>query len=126
MIGLRNVNSTRKPPANYLKELIDKIYAASIATRNTLRMAQHLLKRDCNTRAPVREVTFDVYIRNSSTVLGLSKKLLPIWKSPFVITTLCHVSSIAGCKMEYIKHDDKRSICEDRDIPLWVRQAIFH
>ena len=40
--------------------------------------------------APVCKRTFDVgdlvYIHNSGTILGQSKKLLPIWKGPFVVT----------------------------------------
>ena len=84
LFGLRNVNSMGQPPANYLKELIDKINTASIAAGSNLRMAQHHQKRDYYTRAPVRERTFDVgdlvYIHNSGTILGQSKKLLPIWK----------------------------------------------
>ena len=67
LFELRNVNSMGQTPANYLKELIDKINTASIAARNNLRMAQNRQKRYYDTRAPVRERAFDVSI---SVILG--------------------------------------------------------
>ena len=91
-------------------------------------MAQQHQKRDYDTRAPVRERTVYagdlVYIRNHGTIVGQSKKLLPMWKGPFVVTkVMTHfLYRIAGCKREYIKHHDKLRICEDRDIPIWVRR----
>ena len=126
LFGLHDVNSMRQLPANYLKGLIDQINTASIAARNNLLMAQNRQKKDYDTRAPVRERTFDVgdlvYIRNSGRVLGQSKKLLPIWKGPFVITKVVSrfLYRIAGRKREYVKHHDKLRICKDRNIPLWV------
>ena len=128
LFGLRNVNSMGQPQANYPKELMEKINTASIAARNNLRMTQNRQKRDYDTRAPVRERTFDVgdlvYIRNSGTILRQSKKLLPIWKGPFVVTKVVSrfLYRIAGRKREYVKHHDKLRICEDRDIPIWVRR----
>jgi len=128
LFGLCNVNSMGQPPANYLKELIDKINTASTAARNNLRMAQNRQKRDYDTRAPVRERTVYagdlVYIRNHGTIVGQSKKLLPMWKGPFVVTKVVSrfLYRIAGRKREYVKHHDKLRICEDRDIPIWVRR----
>ena len=56
--------------------------------------------------------------------MGQSRKLLPQWKGPFVevmevISPLLY--RVVGRKREYVKHHDKLRICEDRDIPLWMR-----
>ena len=91
-------------------------------------MAQCHQQRDYDARTPIRERKFDVgdlvYFRNCSTAVGQSKKLLPVWKSPLIVTEV--ISTLlyrrAGRNREYVKHHDKLRICEDRDIPLWVRR----
>ena len=60
IFGLRNVNSMRQPPANYLKELIDKINTASMAAH--ICVWHKTVRREIMIPelAPVRERTFDV------------------------------------------------------------------
>ena len=89
-------------------------------------MAQCRQKRDYDALTPIRERNVGdlVYFRNSSTVVGQSKKLPPVWKGPLiaieVISTLMY--RLASRNRESVKHHDQLRICEDRDIPLWVRR----
>ena len=114
-------------PSRYLSELTERLRLTFLATRKTLRMAQWRQKRDYDPRTPIRERKFDVgdsvYFQNSSTVVGQSKKLLPVWKGPVIVIEVISklLYRLAGRNREYVKHHDKICICEDRDIPLWVR-----
>lgn len=53
-------------------------------------MTQNRQKKDYDTRAPIRERKFDVgdlaYLRNPVKIVRQSKKLLPLWKGPLVVT----------------------------------------
>ena len=91
-------------------------------------MAQCRQKRDYDSRVPIREMKFDVddvvYFLNSTTVVGQSKKLLPMWKGPLIVIEVIStfLYRLAGRNREYVKHHDKLRLCEDRDIPLRVRR----
>ena len=113
-------------PSRYLSELIDILKLRFLAARKNLRMAQCRHKKDNDARTLIRERKFDVgdlvYFRNSSTVVGQSKRLLPVWKGPLIDIEIISYRSVAGRNREYVKHHNKLHICEDRDIPLWVRR----
>ena len=128
MFGVANVNARDQLPSVYPRELDEKLRGAFTMARSNLRTAQCRQKRECDTRSRLKERRFDVgdlvYIRNMTTRVGQSKKLLPIWKGPFVVTkAISHVLyRVADRKKERVKHPDKLRICEDRDIPLWIRR----
>ena len=65
-----------------------------------------------------------VYLINSSTKVGQSKKLKPIWKGPFVVIKV--ISSvlfrIKGRKVENVVHHDGLKLCQDRVVPMWARR----
>ena len=105
-----------------------------MATRDNLRMAQCRQKKNYDTRAPIRERKFDggdlVYTRNLGTIVGQNKKLLPQLKGPFLVTEVISplLYRVVGRKRGYVNQHDKLSICDDRDIPLWLirkRQLIL-
>ena len=82
MFGLSTVNAQRQIPSTYLSDLIERLRLTFLAARKNLRMAQCRQKRAYNSRVLIRERKFDVgdlvYFRNSNTVVGQSKKLLPM------------------------------------------------
>ena len=128
MFGLSTVNAQRQIPSLYISDLIEKLRVTFLAARKNLRMAQCRQKRAYDSRVPIRERKIDVgdlvYFRNSSTVVEQSKKLLPMWKGPLIVIEVIStfLYRLAGRNREYVKHHDKLHICEDRDIPLWVKR----
>ena len=128
MFSVANVNARDQPPSEYLKELDEKLRNAFTMARSNLRTAQCRQKKDYDTRSQLKERRFGVddlvYVRNMTTRVGQGKKLLPILKGPFVVTkAISHVLyRVADRKKEHVKHHDKLRICEDRDIPLWIRR----
>ena len=60
----------------------------------------------------------------SATRKGVSKKLLPIYDGPFLVTRVLSpvLIEIEGQKKNKIIHHDKLKICRDRRIPLWIRR----
>ena len=91
MFGVANVNARDQLPSVYLRELDEKLRGAFTMARSNLRTAQCRQKREYDTRSRLKERRFDVgdlvYVRNMTTRVGQSKKLLPIWKGPFVVRT---------------------------------------
>lgn len=87
-----------------------------------------LLKRkrdyDVSLKQEIYDVGDFVYKLNSATKKGVSKKLLPIFDGPFVVTRVMSpiLIEIENSKRKTIVHHDKLKHCDDRVIPLWLRR----
>ena len=101
--------------------------------RETHRIARNNLKGTLRTRkrdydVKLNQATYEVgdfvYKINSATRKGVSKKLLPIYDGPFLVTRVLSPTliEIEGQKKKKIVHHDKLKICRDRCIPLWIRR----
>ena len=55
---------------------------------------------------------------------GVSKKLLPIYDGPFVVTRVLSpiLIEIENRKRQKVVHHDKLKHCNDWRIPLWIRR----
>ena len=67
-----------------------------------------------------------VYIINESSTKGLSRKLQPVFKGPFIVTHQISdvLYQLQGRRSTDVKvmHHDRMKICKDRDLPLWIRR----
>lgn len=65
-----------------------------------------------------------VYKLNSSIKKGVSRKLLPIFDGPFIVTRVISpvLIEIENRKKRSVVHHDKLKHCHDRCIPLWIRR----
>ena len=65
-----------------------------------------------------------VYLLNNSMDAGLSRKLKPIYKGPYVVTEVLSPSlyRIEDCRRNFVVHHDRLLLCDDRYIPFWIRR----
>ena len=65
-----------------------------------------------------------MYLINSATKVGESKKLNPVWLGPFlVVKKLSSVLfEIRGRKRSQVVHHDRLKLCRDRFMPFWLKR----
>lgn len=64
-----------------------------------------------------------VYLRDTSTKIGISSKLRPPWTGPFLITNARPpVYTILGKKRTSRVHHDRLKPCNDSTYPLWLQR----
>ena len=65
-----------------------------------------------------------VYLITSSSKVGQSNKLKPIWKGPYLMIKVISpvLFRIKGRKREVVVHHDRLKPCMDRSILLWMRR----
>ena len=76
----------------------------------------------------MREVSFKegdlVYLTNSATKVGESKKLNPVWVGPFLVVKKLSSAlfEIRGKKKSQVVHHDRLKLCRDRFVPFWLKR----
>ena len=113
-------------PENWVIDLSERMSQIHCEARKHLRMNQLHQKNDYDLR--VNEHLYHpgdfVYLRDHSSKKGRSPKLQSIWKGPFLVVRSQHpVYGIQTRKKEKFVHHDNIKMCEDRQIPLWLRRA---
>ena len=70
------------------------------------------------------EVGDFVYRLNSTSKVGESKKLKPVWLGPLVVTAVINpvLFHVKDRKNEFVLHHDRLKPCKDRVVPLWMCQ----
>ncbi len=65
-----------------------------------------------------------VYKLDSSTKVGISTKLRPVYDGPYLVSQVISpvLYRIEGRKRSSVLHHDRLRICQDRDIPMWIRR----
>ncbi|MCG8035188.1 MAG: DDE-type integrase/transposase/recombinase [Candidatus Thiodiazotropha taylori] len=64
-----------------------------------------------------------VYLRDSSTKIGISSKLRPPWTGPFLIASARPpVYKLLGRKKTHVVHHDRLKPCNDSSLPLWLQR----
>ena len=65
-----------------------------------------------------------MYKIDSSTKVGQSKKLRPVWQGPYLVTKVVSpvLYQIRDRKKLSVIHHDRLKLCKDRDIPMWMRR----
>ena len=67
-----------------------------------------------------------MYVLDSARKIGISPKLQPVWKGPYVISKVHSpiLFEVADKKKSFVLHHDRLKPCEDRSIPLWLRRKL--
>ena len=79
---------------------------------------------DRNLYQTLYEVGDLVYLRDESVKKGISKKLRPVFKGPFLVVKVHSdmLYTIQDRKRQSVIHHNRLKHCEDRYIPLWLRK----
>jgi hypothetical protein len=111
-------------PSDYVQKLEQEVARAHSQARKTLAATQKRMKRDHDVR--IFEKSFEVgdlvYILNSGSAKGKSKKLQKQWKGPGIVVNRLS-PYLYRVKLRYAiltTHHDKMKKCQDRDIPTWL------
>ena len=113
-------------PSEYLKRL-----------RKTLQEVHRLAREHLQTNLCYQKKTYDlklqqnrfdvsdfVYKMNAVSKKGECKELKPIWIGPLLVVEVVTLVlyKVKDCCREYILHHNRIKLCEDRTIPMWLRQ----
>ena len=116
----------RESPAEYVTKLQKILYRAHELAREQLQSSQIRQKRDYDVKLQVNTYNVGdlVYVLNSAKRIGVSPKLQFIWKGPYVVSKVISpiLYEITDRKRISVLHHDRLKICNDRNIPLWVRR----
>ena len=89
-------------------------------------MAQARTKRDYDVKARVTsfEVGDLVYRQNTAHQAGLSRKLCPTYLGPYLVVEVLspYLYRVEDRKRVMVLHHDKLKLCQDREIPMWIRR----
>ena len=93
--------------------------------QNNLKGTLRIRKRDYDVKLKTETYQIGDFVHkiNSSVKKGVSKKLLPIYDGPFIVTRVLSpiLIEIENRKKRKVVHHDKFKHCNDRCIPLWIR-----
>ena len=110
----------------YVQNLLHGLRQAHNAARDTLKDQQRRQKQLYDRK--LREQHFStgdlVYLHDTSTKVGQSTKLRPIYIGPFLVIEVISpiLYKIEGRKWKKVIHHDRLRICDDRNIPVWIRR----
>ena len=125
LIGIPEVNSKAQTPAEHAVEQIEILRKSHEAVRKNLQATQLRQKKlyDVKVKQSVYQIGELVYKLDSSTKIGQSKKLQPVFMGPYLITEVLSpvLYRIEGRKKSSVVHHDRLIICRDRSIPFWLR-----
>jgi transposase InsO family protein len=126
LFNLPSIHQPHSPPAQYAMRTIERLKDAFHIVRENLKVTQCKQKRQYDKRVESRtyHVGDIVYKRNSATSVGQSKKLLPVFKGPYVVTAVISpiLYRVESQKATSVEHHDRLAPCTDRHIPLWVQR----
>ena len=126
MVGTASNTDRYESCEPYIHDLEGALALAHVTARENIGQSQHRQKKIYDRRLNERcygqgDV---VYLADSSSRIGQSKKLRKPWIGPFVVTTV--ISSvlyrIKDRRREQVVHHDRLKLCHDSDIPLWVKR----
>ncbi len=112
-------------PSEWVADLVSNLSKVHEVAREKIGETQLRQKRDYDLRLLVNKyhVGDVVYLRDSSTKIGVSKKLRPPWAGPFIVLTArSPLYTIQGKKKSQLVHHDRLKPCHDADLPLWLRR----
>ena len=120
MGGVRHKVQTASPE-KWVSELTDKMAILHHEARRHLKASQLHQKKDYDLRTrEYRYLPGDfVYMLDKAKKQGLSPKLQPVWKGPFlVVASRPPVYNIRTRKREKYVHHDLLKLCEDREVTI--------
>lgn len=126
LMGTAAANTKGLGPASYVEQLRKTLGEAHAQARGTLHAAQAIQKRDYDLKLSVRsyEPGDLVYELNSAMKVGQCRKLQPVWRGPLLVTEVFSpvLFRVRGRRRERVVHHDRLKLCQDREIPLWMRR----
>ena len=125
LFGIDQANRSRTP-AEYVVFLEKTMKEIHELARKNLRASVLYNKRDYDQR--LYQASYNegdlVYILDPSNKPGISTKLQPIYRGPFLIIKPYSpvLYMVQDRKRKFVAHHDRLLICNDRFIPLWMRK----
>ena len=116
---------TPQDPPNWVATLTRNLSRVHQLARETIGKTQMRQKRDYDLRVLQHpyETGDVVYLLDSSTKIGLSKKLRPPYIGPFLITCARPpLYVLVDRKRRSLVHHDRLFPCHDSTLPLWLRR----
>ena len=113
-------------PPEYVAHVDKTIKASHEAARENLGASILYNKRDYDIRA--YQTSYDVgdlvYVLDPSNKPGVSTKLQPIYRGPYLVIKVYSpiLYGIKDRKRQLVVHHDRLLLCADRFIPLWMRK----
>ena len=127
MLGTVDITQEKKVPSTYVDTLSTVMKQVHNLARQHLQSAQERQKRDYDLKLSRKSYMKGdlVYKLDSTTKIGQSSKLKPVWRGPLLVTEV--ISSVLyrvrDQKKEGVLHHDRLKLCKDRDVPLWIQRA---
>ena len=127
MLGTAEANLSNLFPHEYVNHLAHTLPQLYEFVRTNLQSTQARQKRDYDVR--IKESSYDVgdlvYLLDSATNIGQSKKLRSPWKGPYLIVKVLSniLFRIRGQRGDSVIHHDRLKLYESTEIALWVRRA---
>ena len=126
IFGLHSIVPNEESVPQYLRAFLDKMEKAHETARDHLKGAQAQQKDYYNRTA--REQRFEagdlVYKLDTTTKIGVTTKLKPVYVGPYLVTRAISsiLYQIEGRRSSNVIHQDRLKLCRDRNVPLWMRR----
>ena len=124
--GVSAENLHEQEPAQYVRELLQRMKSVHDEARRHVGLVQRTQKRtyDLHLHERSYEKGDLVYQRNEAGQVGQSRKLQPIFVGPVLVTQVLSpvLFRVENRKRSYVLHHDRLIPCKDRVIPLWIRR----
>ena len=130
LFGVTTANKLSQDVSPYIRELIKNLKVAHQAARDCLKQSQE--RQQSYYDRSKRQRTFDigdlVHKLDTTTKVGLTTKLKPVYTGPFLVTEILSpiLYRIEDLKRPSVIHHDRLRICKDRAIPLWMQRKRHH
>jgi predicted aspartyl protease len=126
LLGISSTKFTKEYPPDWVLKLEKSLIEAHKFARDFLQSSQLRQKRDYDVH--LKESKFEVgdlvYRLDESAKVGVSSKLRPPWKGPYIIIKQDPpLFKIKDRKSVITIHHDKLKLCLDGSIPMWARRA---
>ena len=125
LFGLNDILPKLDVP-DYLEQLLTAMKYAHDAARSKLKEAQKRQKLHYDLR--IRQNSYEkgdlVYVIDTTSKVGQSSKLRPVYSGPYLITEVLSpiLYRLLGKRRSFIIHHDRLRACHDRTIPMWIRK----
>ena len=124
--GVSAENLHEQEPAQYVRELLQRMKSVHDEARRHVGLVQRTQKRtyDLHLHERSYEKGDLVYQRNEAGQVGQSRKLQPIFVGPALVTQVLSpvLFRVENRNRSYVLHHDRLIPCKDRVIPLWIRR----
>ena len=126
VFGIGESNFEASSPEDYLSNLSQIMRTCHDVARSQLKSSIAVNKRDYDLKMYQRAYNRGdlVYLLHPQIKSGVSRKLQPIYKGPFLVVAVLSpvLYRIRDRRGDKVVHHDRLQICDDRFVPLWMRK----